>query len=306
MTTPNAAAASRGTPASDHVVDVELARALLADQHPDLADLPITQAASGWDNAMFRLGETLSLRLPRRSVAAALLENEQRWLPTLAAGLPVAVPAPVRVGTPGRGYPWRWSVLPWLDGAPADLAPLESRAGEDLGSFLRALHRPAPAEAPFNRNRSVDLRTRSALTEPQMARVAARCDLIGERIRGIWREAVEAAVDVAPTWIHGDLHARNVLSADGRISAVIDWGDMAGGDPATDLAALWMLLPDARSRAAAIAAYGPVSDLTRRRAHGWAVAFGVVLMDAGVVDDPRLEATGRLTLQRLNESAGDL
>ena len=291
----------RGTPAADHQIDADLVRALLRDQHPDLAELEIAPAASGWDNAMFRLGETMSVRLPRRAVAAELLENEQRWLPNLAGRLPLAVPAPVRMGAPACGYPWRWSVLPWLDGVPADLAPLTADQAPVLAAFLRALHIPAPPDAPFNRNRSVTLQVRAVMTEPQMARVAARTDLINERIGRIWREAVETEVDVDPTWIHGDLHARNLLSIDGRISGVIDWGDMARGDPATDLCSIWMLLPDIASRRAAMDAYGPASDLTWRRARGWAVAYGAVLMDAGAIDDPRLEAMGRLALERLIE-----
>ena len=290
----------RGTPAADRQIDADLVRALLRDQHADLADLDIAPAASGWDNAMFRLGEAMSVRLPRRAVAAELLENEQRWLPTLASRLPLPVPAPLRIGAPAYGYPWRWSVLPWLDGAAADLAPLTADQAPVLAAFLRALHIPAPPEAPFNRNRSVDLRTRSALTEPQMARVAARTGLIDEQIQQIWRHGVEAGVDIAPTWIHGDLHARNLLSIDGRIGAVIDWGDMARGDPATDLCSIWMLLPDVASRREAMEAYG-ATDLTWRRARGWAVAYGAVLMDAGAIDDPRLEAMGRLALERLIE-----
>jgi aminoglycoside phosphotransferase (APT) family kinase protein len=290
----------RGTPAADHRIDADLVRTLLRAQHPDLADLDIAPAASGWDNAMFRLGETLSVRLPRRAVAAELLENEQRWLPSLADRLPLPVPAPLRTGGPGGGYPWRWSVLPWLDGVAADLAPLSADQAPVLAAFLRALHTPAPPAAPFNRNRSVDLKTRSTLTEPQMVRVAAQTGLIDERIARIWREGVEAEVDIAPTWIHGDLHARNVLSADGRISGVIDWGDMARGDPATDLCSIWMLLPDVASRREAMEAYG-ATDLTWRRARGWAVAYGAVLMDAGAIDDPRLEAMGRLALERLIE-----
>jgi aminoglycoside phosphotransferase (APT) family kinase protein len=292
---------ARGTPASEQPIDADLVRALLAEQHPDLAELEIAPAATGWDNAMFRLGEMMSVRLPRRAIAAALLENEQRWLPTLAPRLPLPVPAPLRLGAPGCGYPWRWSVLPWLEGEPADLAPLRPDQGPVLGGFLRALHVPAPPDAPFNRNRSISLRARAVLTEPQLARVGARTELIDDRIVQIWREGLEARIDVPPSWIHGDLHARNVLSVEGRISAVIDWGDMARGDPATDLCSIWMLLPDAASRRQAMDAYGPASDLTWRRARGWAVAYGAVLMDAGAVDDPRLEAMGRLALERLIE-----
>jgi aminoglycoside phosphotransferase (APT) family kinase protein len=109
-----------GTPISELEIDVPLVYSLLEEQHPDLKHLPIHLIDAGWDNAMFRLGEQLSVRLPRRKAAATLIENEQTWLPFLAEQLPIRVPTPYRLGKPARGYPWRWSVLPWLAGIPAD------------------------------------------------------------------------------------------------------------------------------------------------------------------------------------------
>lgn len=299
MTLPSA---THRPPPAEHAIDAGLARHLLADQHPDLAGLPIRPAAHGWDNVTFRLGEALALRLPRRAVAAELLATEQRWLPGLAGDLPIATPAPLRIGAPGRGYPWGWSVVPWLPGQPAERAPLRPDQAPRLGAFLKALHRPAPAEAPFNPYRSVTLAERGRTTDPTLERVAAlRPDVIGAMVRRTWAEAVAAEVDLAPTWIHGDLHARNVLSDAGAISGIIDWGDMARGDPAMDLYGLWMLLPDAEARAAAIEAYGGVSPATLKRARGWAVAMGVVLMEAGLAGDPGLAAMGERTLKALGE-----
>lgn len=108
-------------------------------------------------------------------------------------------------------------------------------------------------------------------------------------------------MDVAPTWLHGDLHSRNVLVEDGALCAVIDWGDLAQGDCATDLASLWNLLPDIASRAAAMQAYGPVSQATWQRARGWAILFGLMLIDSGLVNDARLAAAGEITLHRVTE-----
>src|ERR1700744_290868 len=110
-------------PGADVDVTPDLARALLRDQHPDLAELPVVLVETGWDNAMLRLGDDLALRLPRRAVAAGLIETEQRWLPDLAPSLPLPVPVPVRTGKPALGYPYAWSVIPWFEGAPSDLAP---------------------------------------------------------------------------------------------------------------------------------------------------------------------------------------
>lgn len=291
-------------PSDEHAVDIDLARALLAEQHRDLAKRPITAAATGWDNAMFRLGEDLGLRLPRRAIGADLIAKEQRWLPALAAGLPAAIPAPVRIGRPGCGYPWPWSITPWLPGEPAEQAPLRADQAPRLGAFLKALHRPAPPEAPFNPYRSITLAERAANTCATLDRIAAsRPDLIGKTVRGAWDAAVAAEIDIGPTWIHGDLHARNVLSDGGVLSGVIDWGDMAAGDPATDLYGLWMLTPNRVAHAAALAAYGGVSEPTLRRARGWAITMGAVLFEAGGASDPGLAAMGERTLRAIQDEA---
>jgi len=289
-------------PAAEHPVDTALARALVAEQHPDLADLEIAPVAAGWDNAMFRLGEDLALRLPRRAIGAELIAKEQRWLPELAPTLPVPIPAPLRVGGPGSGYPWPWSVTPWLTGAPAERTPLHADQAPRLGAFLKALHRPAPPDAPFNPYRSIPLTERAAGAEANLERLAAaRPDLIDDELRAIWAAALAAPRDLDPTWIHGDLHARNVLSDGGVLSGVIDWGDMACGDPATDLYGLWMLMPDAAAREAALAAYGGVSAATRARARGWAVVMGAILLEAGSADDLGLAAMGERTLRAVRE-----
>ncbi len=109
-----------GTPISQVEIDIPLVRSLLEAQHPDLAYLPISRVDAGWDNTMFRLGDRLSIRLPSRQVAAALIEQEHTWLPHIASHLPLPVPIPYRIGKAGQGYPWNWSVLPWLASVTAD------------------------------------------------------------------------------------------------------------------------------------------------------------------------------------------
>ena len=289
-------------PPAEHPIDADLVRGLLADQQPALADRPVRVASEGWDNAMFRLGEDLAVRLPRRRLGAALLAVEQRWLPQVAPGLPVATPAPVFAGAPGRGYPWPWSVVRWLPGASAERAPLNSDQGARWGAFLKALHRPAPAEAPFNPYRSIPLTERAKLSGPTLARLAAaRPDLVDATLLRLWGEALAAQADLAPTWIHGDLHARNVITKDGVLAGVIDWGDMCRGDPAMDLDSLWMVLPDAAARAAALAAYGDVSKATLARARGWAIAIGAVVAESAAEADPMFAAAGERALIAVRE-----
>ena len=126
----------------------------------DLAELPLIDVGEGWDNKLFRLGDALAVRLPRRAASAALIEHEQRWLPRLSAGLPLPVPVPLRVGRPGCGFPWSWSVVPWFAGESALVAPPPDPAlmADALARFLRALHQPAPDDAPQNPWRVFHLR----------------------------------------------------------------------------------------------------------------------------------------------------
>ena len=290
-----------GTPAAEIEIDEPLARQLLAAQHPDLADLPIASIASGWDNQLLRLGDKLVLRFPRRKVAAQLMLNEQRWLPQLKERLPLAIPAPVRIGTAQFHYPWAWSVTPWIEGQTADLSPPDSNQGEPLAAFFEALHKPAPADAPHNPYRSTPLSERADGFADRLAKLRGKTDLIDRRVHALWSDALAAAVDTSPTWIHGDLHPRNVLIEKGRLTGVIDWGDLARGDRAVDLAAVWLLLPDLESRKRAVAECGSVSEATWCRARGWALLFAVILLSSGLVDDARMAAIGERTLYRLWE-----
>lgn len=289
-----------GTPISEIQIDASLVHRLLVEQHPDLAHLPLHLIDAGWDNAMFRLGDQWSVRLPRRQVAATLIEHEQRWLPQLPK-LPLPVPKPYRLGKPGQGYPWCWSVLPWLSGVTADQQEPNANQARPFAAFLRSLHHPAPVNAPFNPFRGVPLQQRAAFTEERMQRLEQKTNLMTPGLKQIWNQALTAPVDVEATWIHGDLHARNVLVEEGTIAGIIDWGDLTSGDRATDLAAIWMLFSDRHSRQCVIAAYGSVSEATLHRARGWAVFFGVVLLDTGLVDHPRHAVMGERTLQRVVE-----
>ncbi len=288
-----------GTPPAEVMIDIPLIRGLLQDQHPDLADLTCIPVDAGWDNVMVRLGEDLCLRLPRRAAAAGLIEHEQRWLPVLAKALPLSIPVPLRIGVPGRGYPWRWSVVPWLSGVAADLSPPRTGEATRLGEFLNALHTPAPADAPSNPVRGVPLQERAATVAARMERLAKISPLITTELRRVWQEALAAPMDVEPTWIHGDLHPRNVLVEAGALAGVIDWGDIAAGDRATDLAVVWMLFSDPHARREVLTACGPISEATIRRAKGWAVGFGVTLLETGMADNPRHAAIGERTLREV-------
>jgi len=286
-------------PAAEVVVDTQIVRTLLRTQHPDLAELPLEEVPPGWDNFIFRLGETLAVRLPRRIASATQLENEQRWLPIVGRHLPIAVPAPLRIGTPSNQYPWAWSIVPWLPGKPADLAPLKADQAEPLARFLRALHIAAPSDAPKNPSRGVPLQQRAASVEERLHRLAKKTSLITSTVNQAWKSALQAPPAEVATWFHGDMHPQNVLVEDGKLAGVIDWADIASGDPATDLGSIWMLLPTVAARESAIAEYGDVPPATWSRALGWAINLATLLLE--LVDNPRHAKIGDLTLQRIAE-----
>lgn len=260
---------------------LELLAQLLADQHPDLADLPLRPGGLGLDTRVIRIGETLAARLPVRELGARCMESELDWLPILAPLLPLPVPAAVRRGEPGRGYPWKWAIVPWYPGAPASGAtePLDMRqTGADLGNFLTALHQPAPTTAPLNPCRGGDLLRRAPLVAERVTVLEGRHSrLIPADTQERWTELARVrAYSGPPRWLHGDLHSHNVLVDDGRITAVIDFGDLTSGDPATDLAGVWFLL-DGLGREAFRAAY-PCDDDTWLRGRGWAVHLALAVL----------------------------
>ncbi|MFC4911875.1 aminoglycoside phosphotransferase family protein [Actinomadura gamaensis] len=286
-------------PAAEVSVSVGLVRRLLDEQHPDLANLPVEVLASGWDNLVCRLGPEFLVRLPRRAVAAELVAHEQQWLPQLADRLPLPVPAPVRVGRPTAQYPWSWSVVPFLPGRIATRSEPDDlwSAAATLGTFLDALHTPAPSQAPVNPFRGIPLAGRAEGVLKALAHVAPADRAAALRV---WKTAVATpAWDGPPVWLHGDLHPANILVHRGRISAVIDFGDLTRGDPATDLSVAWMLFT-AQQRIALRQAYGHADDATWERARGWALALSLVFLTRSA-DNPLMRGIGERTFRAVLE-----
>jgi len=289
-------------PAAEVDVTVSLVRGLLEAQHPDLAALPLQVVANGWDNVVLRLGDSLALRVPRRALAADLVRHEQQWLPVLAPFLPVSVPVPVRTGAPSDGtrgpaYPWSWSVVPWLEGRPVGETPAARRwsLARPLADVVTALHRPAPADAPRNPYRGVPLAVRDTAMRESLATGRVPC---GDALLACWERALAAPSWDGPSlWLHGDLHPANLLAmdTDGRLSlsAVIDFGDVTSGDPASDLATAWLTFdPPARAVFRAHVSRAPYADdATWVRALGWAAYFVTMLLTASD-DAPLLRAIG--------------
>jgi aminoglycoside phosphotransferase (APT) family kinase protein len=291
------------TPAAEVHVDEALLRTLLAEQHPDLAHLPLEVVANGWDNVVVRIGDSLVARLPRREAAAGLVRSEQRWLPRIAelVAAVVPVPAPVRIGVPGAGYPWSWSIGRWFPGVPAAAVdPLPESVAPALAAFVELLHVPAPADAPRNPVRGGPLADRAAAVAERLA--TGRVPRAAEVSR-LWDRAVSAPGWAGPpVWLHGDLHPFNLIVDGGRLAAVIDFGDVTAGDPATDLASAWLTF--GREARRGFRASVTADDDTWVRARGWTVAMATALVVASD-DHPAMHAVGARALEAVLDDADD-
>ncbi len=255
---------------------VSLVRRLLAAQMPQWASLPIEPVASaGTDNALFRLGDEFSVRMPRIDWAKGQVDKEFAWLPKLAPHLPLPISTPVAKGEPGEGYPWSWGVYRWLEGDPATLERLADpvQAAKELAAFLVALQASdasdGPAAGSHNGGRGEPLAKRDRAVRASIAEWADVLDTA--KLTAAWDAALEAPPwPGPPTWLHGDLQAGNLLAKDGRLAAVIDFGTLGTGDPAADLAVAWAMFPrDARD--AFREALQP-DEATWARGRGWAVS----------------------------------
>lgn len=283
-------------PRAEVPISVELVRRLVGEQHADLGDREIEFASEGWDSAVFRLGDDLAVRLPRRQVVADLVPNELRWLPVLAPALPLPISSPVREGRPGCGYPWPWSITTWFPGDTWAEAAVEDarRTAVTLGRFVAALGSEAPAAAPTNPFRGGPLTDRDRAVRDRVAALGDSIDAAAAT--SLWEAALAAPPASDRRWLHGDLHPANIVVDDGQVVAVIDWVDVSAGDRAYDLAAAWMCFPDdAADRAAFLDATGVDDAATLERARACALSHAVACL-ATSADNDRMRAVGERTL----------
>ncbi len=302
-------------PDADVEVDAALVARLVAAQHPAFAGA-VELVANGWDNAIFRLGERHAVRMPRRAIGDRLVRSEQRWLPVMAAALPdgVRAPVPVVVGEPGEGYPYRWSITPWFEGVVAASVdpPERSGAALALADVVVAMGTPAPSEAPGNPFRGVPLAERDEVVAERLA--SGRLEAVlpatdAAALATVWRDALDAPPWAGPPlWVHGDLHPGNLLLEAGpagelRLAAVLDFGDLTSGDPATDLATAWLTF-DGHGRAAfraRVASLRPTDASDWARARGWALAVGSAIVDTIGAEGP----IGRIGAHALEQVLAD-
>ena len=276
--------------------DVDLVRRLLRAQMPDWSELPLERVpSSGTDNALYRLGQDMVVRLPRIHWAVGGLERELEWLPVLAPLLTVSVPVPLRTGQPGEGFPSPWAVYTWLPGGnpPPGVGDSVGLA-HDLAEFIRELRAIDLAGPECRRGRP--LSTQDEPTRRGLSQLEGTIDV--QAATSVWVAALAAPEwSGAPVWAHGDLLPGNLLVDNGRLTAVIDFALVGRGDPACDLIAAWSVLSGAARTV--LRSELDVDDAMWARGRGWALTLAVAALPYYRETNPGFAAVARHMLSEL-------
>lgn len=231
------------------IIDIALVHRLVSTQFPQWREMPLHPVIrNGWDNKTFHLGDHMLVRMPSAAEYALQVEKEHTWLPRLAPLLPLSIPFPLAIGEPGYGYPWKWSIYRWIEGESAATIPITNLCdfAATLAQFLAALQHidstggPTPGLHSFYRGGSLttyDVEVRQSI-------VALKDKIDVDAVTEIWETALTTSWQNYPVWVHGDISVGNLLMQDGHLSAVIDFGQLAVGDPACDLSIAWTLFRD--------------------------------------------------------------
>ena len=274
---------------------------LIAEQFPTLSDLPISFLGSGWDNVNYRLGTDYIIRIPRRKIAADLLMNEMEWLPKIKQELPISISAAVYVGQADANIPWKWAITPWFDGKTANQVQLGKEEAKRLAIFLKRLHQLPTHNLPHNPMRAVPLSERADSFGERMTYLKANTAFISTKIEELWEVALSEKAAQFNSFIHGDLHPFNIIQEDGKIRAIIDWGDLTKGNEATDLAVFWMLFDNEKVRNTALATY-EASQRQINIAIGWAIFYGTFFLYEGQFQRKKEFVTlGKFIIKNLNQ-----
>ena len=275
------------------MIDAALVQHMVASQFPQWKDLPVRPVAlSGWDNRTFHLGEHMLVRMPSAAEYASQVEKEQRWLPRLAPLLPLSIPVPLAIGKPADGYPWKWSIYSWLEGDTAASAPIADLCdfATSLAQFLSALQRIDPTDGPLpgphSFYRGGSLTTYDAETRRAIAALKGKIDV--DAASAVWEAALATSWQGAPVWVHGDISPGNLLVQEGKLSAVIDFGQLSVGDPACDLAVAWTFFTG-ESRAV-FRTRLPLDTGTWARGRVWAL-WKALIVAAGFTNPNNIEST---------------
>lgn len=286
-------------------IDVSVVGRLIAVQFPQWAHLSIKPVElSGWDNRTFRLGDDMTVRLPSAQPYEAQVEKEQRWLPKFAPLLPLAIPTPLAMGIPTDEYQWHWSIYRWIDGENATIERIANlnEFADQLSKLLNALQQidtsggPPPGPHNFYRGGSVSIYDEE--TRKAIANLDGKIDT--NAVTAVWEAALKATSNGPPVWVHGDVHATNLLVKGGRLTAIIDFGCSGVGDPASDLTIAWTFF-SGQSRGTFRSGL-KVDEATWSRARGWALWKGLITLADHTNTNPiKLEEARRVISELLAE-----
>jgi aminoglycoside phosphotransferase (APT) family kinase protein len=276
--------------ADEFEIPVALVRRLVEEQFPQWSNLPVRRvASSGTDNAIFRLGPDMLVRLPRIERVAPNIAHEWRWLPVLAPNLPVPVSTVLGRGKPGEGFAWDWTILSWLPGENPKAGALSNapRLAADLAGLIQAFRRIDTTGAP---RKTATLAMRDAQVRLDIDALKGRIEIDGAL--AVWKHALDLPPwGGAPVWLHGDIASGNLLLRDGRLAGLIDFSGCGVGDPCEDMQVAWNLLPaDARS---AFRKRLATDDATWLRARARALAQALVQLPYYWDTNPVLAANAR-------------
>lgn len=274
---------------------------MIAVRFPHWAELGVSGFPStGTDHAIFRLGDAMTVRVPRTAEACANTAGEYRALAGLV-GLPLETPRPIALSDDPIFAVYRWieGTTP-LDGEIAKSTEAAARLGRFVSAFRLAPIDGAPPAGKSNAHRGTALAGRDRIVRASLEALEGEID--AKAAARIWDSMLELAPPCAPPqWLHGDLHPGNVIVRDGRLEGVIDFGLAAVGDAAADLAAGWMVF-DAEARPAFRAAAG-LDDAAWARGRGWALYQGLVALAFYRDRNPALAAIARAAIDRVLEEA---
>ncbi|MFE2377244.1 aminoglycoside phosphotransferase family protein [Streptomyces sp. NPDC059398] len=284
--------------ANEARTDESLVRSLLRGQFRHLAGLPIRRLASGGTtNAIYRVGTGATVRLPLLPGGVEALEREVRWLSRLAPSLPFPIPEVIGLGEPAEGYPHRWALHRWVAGEVLVEGCTDGQRtlARDLAAFVTALRGIDPEGGPRSYRGSppvsVDTETRDAIDALRRTEEPFEPDALLAAWDSVLRVPHWTGRD---QWSHSDLMPSNLLGADGRLTAVLDFGTVGVGDPAIDLIPAWNLLsPAGRSRFHDAV---DVDEATWARGRGWALSMALIQLPYYRRTNPVIAANARHTI----------
>jgi aminoglycoside phosphotransferase (APT) family kinase protein len=282
----------------------ELAQLLIDSQFPTWSHLPLIMIDSaGTDNSMYWLGENLAVRFPMSVSAAEQVAKEHKWLPKMSS-FAVAIPKVIGAGRPMKEFPFPWSVMNWIEGndGTTDIIADWLKTAEDLGQFIREFRRQNTSGAPLAGKHNA-FRGTALVNLDKITRDAI--DALGELfdkacLLKIWEKAMGVQPWAGPpVWIHGDIHAANIILKNGNIAGIIDFGLMGVGDPACDLAPVWSFLPThARDRFREAV---DVDESTWQRGKGWGLYIGVIALSYYRERNPTLSSIAEKAIRAVIE-----